>query len=110
MTVELYKLISRGGKKMETHISVTEMIPYSPDELIGKEDFFLNRIKSFISKVRKERADLDNYKLNDVGFVIMDDAVLVKLYFQKDQLPAERENNKLKPDDNKIIDITKYFR
>ena len=95
--------------KLESLVSVTELIPYSPEELIGKEDFFVNKIKSFINEVRKERKDLDNYSLNDVGFVPQENAILIKLYFKWDQEENKRLSNTDKDSNNKVIDLTKYL-
>ncbi|ACB85309.1 hypothetical protein [Natranaerobius thermophilus] len=89
---------------MENTISITELVPYSPEELLGKEDYFLEKIKTFIDKVRKERTDLDNYRLNDVGFIPKEDAVLIKLYFKWDHNAKEQI-----PDKEKIIDIRQYL-
>ncbi|OWZ83419.1 hypothetical protein [Natranaerobius trueperi] len=81
-----------------THdISVTELIPYYPDELIGKEEYFMVQIKSFIEKVKQEREDLKDYRLKDVGFKPHDDGLLVKLYFKKD---SDNDSNT-----NKIINF-----
>ncbi|OWZ83417.1 hypothetical protein [Natranaerobius trueperi] len=89
---------------MQNQISVTELIPYTPSE-IAEEEYFFERIKIFINKVREERKELKNYRLYDVGLTIKENAIIVKLYFE-----WENTNETVEESDNsKVIDISEYL-
>ncbi len=92
---------------MQNLVSVTETVPYSPEELLGKEDYFLDKIKKFIDRVRTERSDLADYQLDDVGFIPQKNAILIKLYFTS---VDSSENTKDNSQENKVIDLTRYLQ
>lgn len=88
---------------MKNLVSVTETVHYSPEELLGREDFFLDKIKKFIDQVRAERTDLADYHLDDVGFIPQKNAILIKLYFSIDNCHVDDKNDK-------VIDLLPYLQ
>lgn len=92
---------------MQTIIAITHVIPYSTDELLNRENFILDKIRSFVQKAHKERNDLANYQLNDIGLLPGKREVLVKLYFKYKNDLRKADLNTFHGD--KLIDINHYF-
>lgn len=67
---------------MKDSVSVEEILPYSPEDLMEKGEEFLMQVRALINRIKLERDDLSGYYLNDIGFIPYQKKIKVKLYFQ----------------------------